>query len=413
MTPLALPVGALALAPVAEAGLDHWRIAGRVATGGTTLALHAALWILRGVADPAQRLPEPARLAAHRGSAQAAILALGATDETSGARYRQTHVTPRARAMTAALGLDLLARRAPRLPGIARHLERRHARLGDGLLSRAPTVLDALSPRLAETPFALSWGGLMLAHDPVRGVLHCTLPTGPGTALQAQVALPDGAAMTLEEAQLCAAVSPGLTLQSLPGLHLAGDVAQRPVQGALWIERGWGPLEAYAFAAGAEDTPGAQAPSPAAPAALMGTERFWLRLDPEVHLALTRYRARPGGAVLGSRAVLFEGARPMALPGGCEVEALHHWDSPASGTRHAIDWRIVVPDIGLEARFSPLDERSEHALPGGLTLWSGPGRLAGRIEGASFTGTGHGEVFGAGAMFTLRDRLRRRLLGGV
>jgi predicted secreted hydrolase len=154
------------------------------------------------------------------------------------------------------------------------------------------------------------------------------------------------------------------------------------VDGAAWLDHEWGTSQLGE--------------------GVVGWDWFSLRLDDGRDLMVYRLRRADGtadprssGTVVGS-----DGEVERLDRDDVELEALDWWQSPATGARYPVRWRLRVPDAGIDLEVDALLAASE--LDGrattGVIYWEGPVAATG-----STTGEGYVELTGYAG--SLEDRL--------
>ncbi|MBL6426886.1 MAG: hypothetical protein HOY44_05115 [Maritimibacter sp.] len=374
-----LRTGPLRLAPVAGAELEWWFGQGHVTGETTRLRFMFALF------------------RAEIGGTEGSVVLTHVLDEVTGKTQAQARVTPGILAIEDRIAAEVAKSCVPNwVPGLMQLALWRHRKDNATLTLRHPALtVDPKGVRFGTDPFAASGGGLLLAHDPMRGLLRLTLPTGAGSGLEAQVPMPDEV-MHEDAAGLSAGHAAGFHYQCAPALPLSGRIGHESVTGSLWFDRQWGALEGWMLA----DAPRGKA--------LLGWDWFALSLGPDWHLMLSRHHDRPTGTTRAASTVLFDRGQPIALPQGHDAVPVRFWRSPATGADYPVQWSVQVPDLGFETFVTPLTDDQEIPLPGGLTVWEGAAGFEGTLDGHMIEGPARLELAGYAAVLSIRDRWRRR-----
>lgn len=255
-----LASGPLRLAPVEGAELQWWFAQGRVS--GATAHLRVMVALFRAEYD----------------GVEGAALLTQTLDETTGESHAQVRITPGTLEIEDRIAQHVARSRvAPWLPGGLRLALWRHRRDVATLLARESALtVDPRGPRFGAAPFAASWAGVLLGHDPAREALRLTLPLGPGAGLEAQVTLP-GAVMDTDAQPLTSPLGARFQSQSAPALPLTGRIGHEAVTGTLWLDRQWGAMDGWLFRTEPRG------------AALLGWDWFGLTFDDDWQLMLTRH----------------------------------------------------------------------------------------------------------------------------
>lgn len=374
-----LGMAPLALAPHPQAGLQWWFAQGHVSGATARWRVMMALFLAR-----------------HDG-VEGAMLLTHALNEITGESHRQARLTPGTLDIEDRIAVLVAQDRVPPwLPWLRRLALWRHRRDVTALAGHpAGYHLDPAPPRFAEAPFAASWGGVLLGHDPTHAALRLTLPLGSGTGLEAQAGLPD-LVMNAGSATLSPAYGEGFHYQCAPGLPLRGQIGAEPVEGHLWLDRQWGEMEGWLYEPARRGK------------AMLGWDWFALTLSPDWQIMLNRHHLRPDGQARGSFAILFDKGRPLRLPSGFTATPTGQWHSPVTGAHYPVNWQVTIPDLACNVRLTPLSGDQELPLPGGLSVWEGAGTFEGDLDGAPIHGPARIELAGYAAILSIRDRMRRR-----
>lgn len=170
---------------------------------------------------------------------------------------------------------------------------------------------------------------------------------------------------------------------SLPRLSVAGTVTVDgrtfPVTGAAWMDHEFGTNQL-----GPEQA---------------GWDWIALRLSDGYDLMLYRLRRRDGMADPASHGTLIDPAgraHAVALTPAETLAPQRTWQSPASGARYPVAWRIGLPAQALALELAPAFDAQE-LVPGAgvpFAYWEGAVRARGTHAGRPVTGEGYLELTG-------------------
>lgn len=123
-------------------------------------------------------------------------------------------------------------------------------------------------------------------------------------------------------------------------------------------------------------------------AGVAGWDWFSLRLDDGRDLMVYRLRRADGSADPRSSGTLVgpEGGVERLDRDGVELEVLGWWQSPATGARYPVRWRLRVPDAGIDLEISSLLAASEldGSATTGVVYWEGPVAATGSTQGEGY-----------------------------
>lgn len=165
---------------------------------------------------------------------------------------------------------------------------------------------------------------------------------------------------------------------SLTRMSAAGNVTvdgeSSAVQGLAWMDREWS--------------------TSALSANIDGWDWFALQLSDGADLMLYRLRGSDGSTspFSGGSLVDGNGARIALGPDDFHLEPLTVWQSPRSGVRYPIAWRVRVPRAALDLEVRPRIPDQELILS--VRYWEGAVTVEGRANGAPVTGSGYLELAG-------------------
>jgi predicted secreted hydrolase len=147
------------------------------------------------------------------------------------------------------------------------------------------------------------------------------------------------------------------------------------VRGTSWLDREWG--------SGALDR------------TQVGWDWFGLQLDDGRDLMLGQVRAGQGRAPFRGGTLVASDGRKLALDADrIALDALAHWQSPATGTRYPSRWHIAIPEHALELSLEPAAPNQELLLA--IRYWEGAVRAHGVSAGRPVAGVGYAELTGYG-----------------
>ena len=170
----------------------------------------------------------------------------------------------------------------------------------------------------------------------------------------------------------------------LPRMQVTGELVLPDnkgviqVEGQAWLDRAWGDINVGQGQGRGQGQ--------------LGLNRFILQLDDASELLLIQVRRLDGSGVPINTALLIDSENNIQMFERRDItlETLVKWESPVTGKRYPVEWRLSIPLAQLELRIEPLIENQE--LPLSLQYWSGGVRFAGRSEGKPSAGAGHMEL---------------------
>ncbi|NNE71278.1 MAG: carotenoid 1,2-hydratase, partial [Rhodothermales bacterium] len=125
-----------------------------------------------------------------------------------------------------------------------------------------------------------------------------------------------------------------------------------------------------------------------------GWDWFSLQLDSGEDLMYFRLRSDIQDYVDGSL-VATDGSRVDLDPDGIGLEVTDSWQSPRTGIRYPIAWRMQIPERGMDLTIEAALPNQE--LETRITYWEGMVRVSGTRRGASISGKGYVEMTGYGS----------------
>jgi len=149
-------------------------------------------------------------------------------------------------------------------------------------------------------------------------------------------------------------------------LELGGSATD--VEGGAWFDHEWGTSQLGE--------------------GIAGWDWFSLRLDDGRDLMVYRLRRADGSSdrFSSGTVVAADGSAVRLVRDDVEIEPLEWWDSPASGGRYPIRWRLRVPTHGIDVEIRGLIPASE--LDGrattGVIYWEGPVAVEGGPAGEGY-----------------------------
>jgi predicted secreted hydrolase len=152
------------------------------------------------------------------------------------------------------------------------------------------------------------------------------------------------------------------------------DGKSYPVSGLSWMDREWS--------------------TSALERGQAGWDWFALQLSDKRELMFYRLRRKDGSMDPHSRGTLVEadgGTQPLPSQ-AVSVVATEYWQSPHSGVRYPVAWKLNVPSLGISLDITPYirDQEFNHRL----RYWEGAVRVAGRDDDHSVKGNGYVELVG-------------------
>ena len=128
-----------------------------------------------------------------------------------------------------------------------------------------------------------------------------------------------------------------------------------------------------------------------------GWDWFALQLDDGSELVFYQARKEDGTIADGAMVALIdrEGVRQQLRQDQVEIEELEHWESPRSGARYPVRWKLSIPSHGIVLNLSPSSIDSEvRGRYSQVTYWEGLVRLEGTRRGKRLGGHGFVELTG-------------------
>ncbi len=204
---------------------------------------------------------------------------------------------------------------------------------------------------------------------------------------------------TAEDAALELELAPGkpLVLQGEAGLDRKGpepgnasyyySQTRLPVSGRVRIGEDWLGVAGQAWMDHEWSTS-------ALGADLAGWDWFALQLDDGAELMFYRLRTRAGESSPFStgRWVNADGSSEPLAPGDVALEPLANWQSPDSGARYPVRWRLEIPRRGVSLTVAPRIEAQEMRLA--VRYWEGAVVARGEVAGVPVGGQGYLELTG-------------------
>jgi predicted secreted hydrolase len=136
----------------------------------------------------------------------------------------------------------------------------------------------------------------------------------------------------------------------------------------------------------------------------VGWDWFALQLDDGRELMLYRLRRDDGRADPYSYAVLVDAGGRKTLLEEFAIEQLERWESPRTGARYPVAWRLTSARLPLDLHVEALLSAQELALA--VTYWEGAVAVRGQVGDAAVTGRGYAELTGYDAASRSHDRSR-------
>lgn len=125
-----------------------------------------------------------------------------------------------------------------------------------------------------------------------------------------------------------------------------------------------------------------------------GWDWFSLQLDDQTELMFYQLRNKDGTTDLLSSGTLVNAQGVVRRLAAKDVllTPLDFWQSDSSNIRYPVQWRIFVPDSGLDLTVTPLLENQEMALS--VRYWEGAVIVSGKKHGQPINGRGYLELAG-------------------
>ncbi|MFQ5936912.1 MAG: lipocalin family protein, partial [Acidiferrobacterales bacterium] len=125
-----------------------------------------------------------------------------------------------------------------------------------------------------------------------------------------------------------------------------------------------------------------------------GWDWFALQLNDGHELMFYQLRRQDGQADRFSAGtlVLPDGSTQTLTLEDIELEARGHWQSPRTGARYPLRWRLHIPAAALRLEIEPYLNAQEHVLS--VRYWEGAVRVVGTSRGAPVEGSGYLELVG-------------------
>ncbi len=152
------------------------------------------------------------------------------------------------------------------------------------------------------------------------------------------------------------------------------DGEQLQVSGSSWFDREWSTSALHARQA--------------------GWDWFAVQLDNQHELMFYQLRLQDGGIDRASTGVWVspEGEVKRLAFADVQLEATRYWQSPHSGTRYPVSWRMDVPDLGLQLRLQAV--MPNQLWRGRLSYWEGAMIVSGTLSSTPVTGRAYVELTG-------------------
>ena len=129
-----------------------------------------------------------------------------------------------------------------------------------------------------------------------------------------------------------------------------------------------------------------------------GWDWFAIQLDNGMDLMLFQLRRSDGQCNPNSGGTLLDASgKPRSLRhSDIKLEPVSTWRSPHSGARYPVEWRLSIPDQGLElkVRAAQLDQELRTKRSTGVTYWEGAVEITGTQGNRRVEGRGYLEMTG-------------------
>lgn len=264
-----------------------------------------------------------------------------------------------------------------------------------------PLRVETLPAVIADDPPAARWGDFSFrAAD---GSLELSFRE-PGTGAPAAFVLrPERPAADIGTGRLGSRTGRLVGGITYPRSILTGSVRGRPVEGHAWLDHQWG--DNVWFMSGR----GANRP--------VRWDWLGLNLDDGSDWIVSVARDARRGRSLGRRLIVLDADGSRRDIQRFSLQPLREWESPRTGIRHPVEWRLRVPSLRADLVFTPFADDQEIPVFGIMrAIWEGAGRVSGKVDGRAVAGRARGEFQGYGCVFDFRetwraaaDRVDRRL----
>lgn len=137
----------------------------------------------------------------------------------------------------------------------------------------------------------------------------------------------------------------------------------------------------------------------------IGWNWFALQLTDGTDLMLYEFRRVDGNRDRHSSGSLVDeaGRRTRLDVEDFNIDARTSWKSPQSGATYPTDWRIVIPEHGLDLRVQAVMPNQELVTPqSGIIYWEGAVVAEGMRRGQAVHGRGYLEMTGYAGTLTTR-----------
>lgn len=130
----------------------------------------------------------------------------------------------------------------------------------------------------------------------------------------------------------------------------------------------------------------------------VGWDWFSIQLDNDTELMLYVIRRADGSPDVTSSGSLVtsEGAVVRIGHEQMEVRASRRWRSPRSGAAYPLDWKVVIPSLGVSLTIEPFldDQELVTAASTRVTYWEGAAEVQGSFGGVAVRGKAYVEMTG-------------------
>jgi predicted secreted hydrolase len=159
------------------------------------------------------------------------------------------------------------------------------------------------------------------------------------------------------------------------GSVTVGGTPYRITSGTSWMDHEWGTSRLDSNA--------------------VGWDWFALILDDGREITWAQLRDKGGqgtGDSFGSLAAA-DGTTTLLRAADVQLEVLDTWTSPRSGAQYPAEWRLHIPNAGLDLRIRP--RLADQELPVSIVYWEGSVSINGQTgEGRPVRGLGYVELTG-------------------
>ena len=263
------------------------------------------------------------------------------------------------------------------------------------------TTQTASPPSFGNRPLTVSWSSLEIEQ---RSDAIDLSFAEPGTNRPWRMRLvPAGHRAALDAVRGIGKHGHSMEVITYPRLTVRGSVGDDAVDGTAWFDHQWGD-RGWFFSGGDSGR-------------VLGWEWLGINLDDGRDMIIGVHRDAETGEVTESHVSVCDDGRIEQCTGGVDMAPIRRWQSPRTGIRHAVSWRVRVPAAAIDLRFDPVADDQEVPVFGlARAIWEGAGRVAGTFRGRPVAGRARGEFFGDGYVFDFKthlEEMRGRIDGHI